>query len=94
MPPLLTKGDFTVQYQKPFYRGAARVNAAGMMPPCACPDRPEESADCAPLVGKSLAMVYAPCQTFDQLYEPCEGLAHGTIFIELDKPFFGAGRMA
>jgi hypothetical protein len=39
-------------------------------------------------------MVYAPCQDFDKLYEPGEGLGHGTIFAELDMPFFGAGRMA
>ena len=41
------------------------------------------------LAGKSLAMVYSPCQTFEELYEPCEGLRRGTIFVQLDKPFLG-----
>lgn len=43
--------------------------------------------DC--LRGKSLAMVYSPCQEFDDLYDHTEGLHHGTIFRALDKPFVG-----
>ncbi len=39
--------------------------------------------------GKSLAMVYAPCQRFENIYECSEALAHGTLFIALDKPFTG-----
>ncbi|MBE6702252.1 MAG: spore coat associated protein CotJA [Ruminococcaceae bacterium] len=45
------------------------------------------------LFGRSLAMVYSPHQLFDGLYTPEVGLCHGTIFIELDKPFWGAGRL-
>jgi hypothetical protein len=41
------------------------------------------------LAGSSLAMVYAPWQSFDHLYEPEEALCHGTLFQELDKPFYG-----
>ena len=37
----------------------------------------------------SLAMVYAPKQTFTDLYEPEEALARGTLFRELDLPFHG-----
>lgn len=45
-----------------------------------------------PLDGASLAMVYSPEQAFDGLYEPEEGLTRGTVFIALEKPFFGDGR--
>ena len=45
-----------------------------------------------PLVGKPLAMVYSPEQAFDDLYEPEEGLARGTIFCALEFPFEGDGR--
>ena len=38
--------------------------------------------------GVSLAMVYSPCQAFADLYEPEAGIARGTIFKELDKPFY------
>ncbi len=41
------------------------------------------------LAGRSLAMVYSPCQVFDGLYSPEEGLCAGTIFSELNKPFWG-----
>lgn len=43
--------------------------------------------DC--LGGMSLAMVYSPCQEFDDLYDHTEGLRRGTIFRQLDKPFAG-----
>ncbi len=49
------------------------------------------SADC-PLSGRSLAMVYSPHQEFQSLYDPREGLSHGTVFCELNKPFYGTGR--
>ena len=45
------------------------------------------------LSGKSLAMVYSPCQVFEGLYAPEEALAHGTMFYELEKPFWGARRL-
>ncbi len=42
----------------------------------------------------SLAMAYVPFQDFVELYEPDEALAQGTLFRELDKPFYGQrGRM-
>ena len=43
------------------------------------------------LTGKSLAMVYSPCQEFEDLYDHTEGLKRGTIFRALDKPFTGKG---
>ena len=37
----------------------------------------------------TLAMVYSPLQEFQNLYCEEEGLMAGTIFRELDKPFYG-----
>ena len=52
---------------------------------------PEGGNGC--LQGMSLAMVYSPCQSFQGLHTPEEGLCRGTIFIELEKPFYGARRV-
>lgn len=41
------------------------------------------------LKGMPLAMGYVPWQTFECTYEPMQGLRAGTIFPELDKPFYG-----
>ena len=40
----------------------------------------------------SLAMVYSPCQYFEKLYEPLDGLHCGTIFCKLYMPFTGNRR--
>ena len=61
-----------------------------------CPDTSRDSredttpATCHTAVypGVSLAMVYSPCQAFANLYEPEAGMERGTIFKELDKPFY------
>ncbi len=45
------------------------------------------------LSGFPLAMVYSPYQQFDNLYEPEEAICKGTLFAELDKPFYGSRRM-
>lgn len=45
------------------------------------------------LSGRSLAMVYSPCQEFEGIYESDKGLVAGTIFRELEKPFYGARRL-
>lgn len=37
--------------------------------------------------GRSLAMVYAPKQSFVKIYDPEIALSYGTIFEELNKPF-------
>ena len=44
------------------------------------------------LRGRSLAMVYSPCQDFVNVYEPMAALSRGTLFAELDKPFCAGGR--
>ncbi len=38
-------------------------------------------------------MCYVPWQTFGKTYDPMRGLAAGTIFPELDKPFTGKCNM-
>ena len=41
------------------------------------------------LRGMPIAMGYVPWQNFGCTYEPMEGLHAGTIFPELEKPFYG-----
>ncbi len=43
------------------------------------------------LAGYPLASVYAPLQEWRELYDEEKGLARGTLFAELDKPFLGRG---
>ena len=57
----------------------------------ATPQIPTGKNDC--MSGRSLAMVYSPCQEFEGVYEPMPGLMAGTIFRELEKPFYGARRL-
>ena len=52
--------------------------------PMPTPMPPAEGAACHRF--PSLAMVYAPLQSFRDTYSPEEGLTRGTIFRELDKP--------
>lgn len=60
--------------------------ALGFSPePCAGGHKERENC----LAGHSLAMVYAPCQSFDTVYSPEEGLCFGTVFPDLNKPFWG-----
>lgn len=40
----------------------------------------------------SLAMVYAPTQAFQNIYDPIKALRQGTQFADLDLPFEGCGR--
>lgn len=37
----------------------------------------------------ALAIAYVRWQELANLYEPEDGYAHGTIFQDLDKPFYG-----
>ena len=46
------------------------------------------------LMNYPLASVYAPLQEWQNLYDNETGLARGTIFKELEKPFLGAGGVA
>lgn len=40
-----------------------------------------------------VAMAYVPWQFFGELYEPDKALMYGTVFPELNKPFYGKGGM-
>lgn len=85
-------GGGTAPQQPPVRQSAARpyhhaVRRARQNAPS---DSQQDSCGrCAstPLSGYSLAMVYAPCQEFTELYEAEEGFSRGTIFSQLDKPF-------
>lgn len=45
------------------------------------------------LEGLPLAMVYAPVERFENLYELPEALKNGTLFADLDKPFHPGFRL-
>lgn len=56
--------------------------------------RMQQHGDCGnsmhdELRGMPIAMGYVPWQNFGCTYEPMEGLHAGTIFPELEKPFYG-----
>lgn len=40
----------------------------------------------------TIAMAYVPWQNMNQLYEPAQALRKGTLFPELEKPFYGSMR--
>ena len=42
----------------------------------------------------SLAMMYVPYQRFENLYDPEKALEQGTLFAELDLPFYGSKKGA
>ncbi len=76
----------------PLFRFLSVAGGGGCLedgPVAPLPARPENGC----LTGRSLAMVYSPCQEFEGVYEPMAGLAAGTIFRELEKPFYGARRL-
>ncbi len=53
------------------------------------PEMPEESTFPARV---SLAMMYVPFQRFERLYDGEKALSRGTLFEELDLPFYGGKR--
>lgn len=58
-------------------------------------ERPEQSP-CAPQTDSealALAMVYSPYQAWQNIYCEQDALMRGTIFEELDKPFYGPACM-
>lgn len=56
---------------------------------CGCTDCNHGAKNDGILNGRSLAMVYSPYQKYEELYDPREGLCNGTIFCNLNKPFYG-----
>jgi len=53
------------------------------------PEMPAESTFPAHV---SLAMMYVPYQRFENLYDEEKALSRGTLFAELDMPFYGGKR--
>lgn len=54
--------------------------------------RMQHDSPCAKMLSKneeSLAMAYVPWQHFNNVYEPDKAILCGTIFPELNKPFYG-----
>lgn len=51
--------------------------------------KPDNSFSKTPLDELPLTMSYVPMQKIGVLYSEEEGLCRGTIFPELDKPFYG-----
>ena len=57
-------------------------------PRVSCDGTPQAQSSTSPCPNMpSLAMVYSPVQAFENLLSPQEGLAQGTIFLDLIKPF-------
>lgn len=40
----------------------------------------------------AVGMAYAPWQNMNEVYEPAQALRAGTLFPELEKPFYGSMR--
>ena len=49
------------------------------------------STPCSISKEKVLAMAYVPWQKWENIYCPDKGFSRGTIFSDLDKPFYGKG---
>lgn len=79
---------------------AARAESCGNAYRCACGmpaiTMPENTADCKSDAmhenKQSLAMAYVPYQEFGELYEPDMALSEGSLFRELNLPFYGQRR--
>ena len=54
---------------------------------CGCIEAGREEHTCDTLDGRSLAMVYSPCQRWRGIYSSDMALSRGTMFKELDMPF-------
>lgn len=52
----------------------------------------EMNASCELLKSMPLAMAYAPCQYWREIYGPEMALRRGTMFKELDKPWMVEGK--
>lgn len=87
-------------YQNQFHGGNSRMNGCGCRCSSSSENRPRsagpkpytDTCSCQdPLRSLPIAMAYVPWQTWRQIYEAETGLSKGTVFEELDKPFYGKG---
>lgn len=70
--------------------GTVRGRRAEERPDTICTDNgANKSVSTWGLEGYPLASVYAPLQSFDELYDKETALAKGTVFAQLDLPFMG-----
>ena len=80
-----------MMYQRNMNMSRNQMNARNMN--CNCEVNEPCDDDCNRrrdiLQGVPLAMGYVPWQNFECTYEPAQALLAGTIFPELDKPFYG-----
>jgi hypothetical protein len=73
----------------PVYSAARRASEAETAPPC----NPDRRPDRAPTAAWGVpGMAYVPDLGFVNLYSPKEALPAGTLFRDLDYPFFGGGK--
>ena len=56
-----------------------------------CAGMTDNSLDAACAGTPSLAMVYSPHQSFEELFSTEEALSHGTLFRKLNKPWMPGG---
>lgn len=56
------------------------------------PEMPEIMPESTFPAKVSLAMMYIPYQRFERLYDEEKALSRGTLFEELDLPFYGGKR--
>lgn len=81
------------------FNNGRRPQTAQNTMPCPCdtqqsgntPSVPDCARGCDNTQAMALAMAYVPWQHFNQVYEPEMALDQGTLFPELDKPFYGSG---
>lgn len=74
-------------YEQPMYQGCNSGCGGYMNHMMYKDDCPDVLGD--PLSGMPLGMGYVPWQKFNNLYEECEAMYHGTIFHDLDLDFCG-----
>ena len=95
----MTPQQRDMMYQRDMRMGRNQMYARNMNcncemnEPCVQPRMNEPCDDCNRgrdmLYGVPLTMAYVPWQNFECTYEPAQALKIGTIFPELDKPFYG-----
>lgn len=57
---------------------------------CGCETRSDNASKiCVSAEQFPIGMTYVPMQSWENLYCPSQALEHGTLFIDLDKPFTG-----
>lgn len=88
-------------YRRPMYNRGNRGMGNYNNQPCGCTpvmeagkeDRCEKDMFASCVDKLPLAMAYVPFQKWRKVYDASAGLARGTIFEELDLPFYGDRNM-